>query len=465
MKGAIMLPPIVGIDIGKESSEIQIIDSSNQPYGKTIHMKHTHTAMVSALHHIQKLKKELGSKPVIVMEATGHYFRITFYLFYNAGFEVALVNPIQTASFANIPNLRRAKTDKIDAKTIALLYRVGVLRIAKVPSKERIRLKGLCRDYWDFVNQANDWKRKLTALRDQIFLLYEKVFSNSFGHAALSVFLEYPTPEHILNEKTEILAKKIKELSRKSLAWAEKKVLLLKSVAKESPTIPGDKELYIQRLNSYARIIAMFNKEAVSVFRDIKMLVQNDPDYKLLLTIPGIGPITAATILGELGEFKWFKSSGEIVAFAGIDPKVFESGKFKGSRVHMSKRGTPYLRLVLYIIASSAVLAKRSGKPANPVLAAYYRSLRERGKPHKVAIGACMRKMVEYIFATLRDRKEFEVRQPTESSKQSELKATKPLEGVAFPVYDEQDRVISYAMEPVPISRVLDTIMKNLKTR
>ena len=111
------------------------------------------------------------------MEATGHH-RIVFYLFYNAGFKVALVNPIQTDAFANIPKIRRAKTDKIDAKGITLLYRIGNLMPAKVPSEKRTQLRELCRDYWDFTNQASNWKRKSNTVRDQIFLLYEKAFDD-----------------------------------------------------------------------------------------------------------------------------------------------------------------------------------------------------------------------------------------------------------------------------------------------
>jgi len=462
-----LLPPVTGIDIAKGFSEIQTIDPFNQPYGEPMRMEHNHKAMSNALHRIQKIGKALGTRPIIVMEATGHYFRIVFYLFYNAGFQVVLVNPIQTKAFANAPKIRRATTDKISAKGIALLYRMGMLTPARIPTQERIQLKELCRDYWNFINQAGNWKRRLTALRDQIFLLYEGAFRNPFGLTALSIFLEYPTPERILKEKRETLALKIKRLAHKSLAWAEKKADTLKSLASASPTLPEEERTAIRRLQSYARTIATLKAEADALLEDINALVKDDPEYELLLTIPGIGPITAATILGELGEFRWFKSAGEIVAFAGIDPKVSESGKYKAPRVSMSKRGSPYLRLALYIIASAAALPKRNGRIPNPVLGAYYRRLRERGKPHKVAIGACMRKMVGYIFATLRDGQGFEVREPAKSKKETEqAKPQRPatVRETTFPVYDEENRVIAYATDAVPISRILPQVMEKLRT-
>ena len=461
-----LLPPVTGVDIAKDFSEIQTIDSFNQPYGEPWRMEHTHKAMLNALHKIQKIGKSLGAKPIIVMEATGHYFRIVFYLFYNAGFQVVLVNPIQTRAFANAPKIRRATTDKISAKGIALLYRMGMLTPAKVPTQERIQLKELCRDYWNFINQAGDWKRRFTALRDQIFLLYEKAFSKPFGPTALGIFLEYPTPERILKEKREVLALKIKKLAHKSLAWAERKTDTLRALASASPTLPEEERTAIRRLQSYARAIATLKAEAVALLQEIKALVKDDPEHELLLTIPGMGPITAATILGELGEFQWFKSGGEIVAFAGIDPKVSQSGKYKVPRVCMSKRGSPYLRLALYIIASAAALPKRNGEIPNPVLGAYYRRLRERGKLHKVAIGACMRKMVGYIFATLRDGQGFEVREPGEGKKETQQAKPQLPEAVketTFPVYDEEDRVIAYATDPVPISRIVPQVMEELR--
>ncbi len=461
-----LLPPITGIAIAQGFSEIQTIDPCNQPYEKPWRMEHTHKAMLHALHRIQKIEKALGAKPIIVMEATGHYFRIVFYLFYNAGFQVVLVNPIQTKAFANAPKIRRATTDKISAKGIALLYRMGMLTPARLPTQRRIQLKELCRDYWNFINQATDWKRRLTALRDQIFLLYERAFSNPFGPTALGIFLEYPTPEHILQEKRETLTLKIKKLANKSLPWAERKADTLRALASASPTLPEEQRTAIRRLQSYARTIATLKAEADALLQEIKALVKDDPEYKLLLTIPGSGPITAATLLGELGESQWFHSAGEIVAFAGVDPKVSQSGKYTASKVHMSKRGSPYLRLVLYIIASAAALPKRNGKPPNPVLGAYYRRLRERGKPHKVAIGACMRKMAGYIFATLRDGQGFEVREPEEGKKgtqQAKPQRPETVKEDSFPVYDEEDRVIAYATDPVPLSEIVPQVMTRLR--
>ena len=457
------LPPVAGVDVAKNFSEIQIIDSYNEPYGKVIHpaIGGTHKAMIEALHKVQKAEKELGAKPVIVMEATGHYFKIIFYLFYNAGFDVVLINPLQTKSFSNAPNIRRATTDKISAKDIALLYRIGKLLPAKVPSETRIKIRSMTRDYWDFIDQASDWKRKFISVQDQIFLLYQRAFGKMFGTTALSIFLEYPTPERILKEKVEVIAEKVRKLARKPYSWAMQKVVLLQELATESPSVSEDIEMNIRKLQSYARAISVLSEEAKRLKSEIKELIQVDEDYKLLLTIPGIGPITGATIIGELGEFSWFKSAKEIVAFAGIDPKIFKSGKFEAVRVHMSKRGSPYLRRALFMAASTAAIAKSNGMAPNPVLGAYYCSLIKRGKHHKVAIGACMRKMIEYIFATLRDKKRFEVEGRHKKDEVGERK----VKNAAFPVYDEKGRVISYAQEPVHVGTIVGSVMQNIQQR
>lgn len=460
------LNPVAGVDVAKNFSEIQIIDASSKPYGNPIHMEHTHQKMVAALKKVQRAQKELDDRIAIVMEATGHYFRIVFYLFYNAGFDVAVVNPIQTKAFANAPKIRRATTDKISAKDLALLYRLGQLTPTKIPTATRVKLRDMERDYWRFKKQIHGWKMRFNAIRDQVFLLYEKAFDDMFSPTALSIFIDYPTPELLLNEDPDILVAKLRKRARKSQKWAEYKARLLIALAQESPSIPQDRKMLVKRLQSHAATIEFLINQANSLLKDIEKLIRDDREYKLLLTIPGVGPIVAATILAELGETSWFKKSKEIVAFAGIDPVVKKSGKFEKVEVHMSKKGSHYLRLALFIAASSAILSKRNGKSPNPVLRAYYSKLIGKGKTHKAAIGACMRKMAEYIFAVLRDGKPFEIRYPLKPSEKEQTctncQPEKDDEN-PFPVYDENGRVMSYATDPVPVRTVLHRVMKRIE--
>ncbi len=122
-----------------------------------------------------------------------------------------------------------------------------------------------------------------------------------------------------------------------------------------------------------------------------------------LTTIPGIGSVSAAAILGEIGDIQRFDTLKQLVAYAGIDPVLYQTGQFEASQTHMSKRGSPYLRHALWLAANAARLH-------DPQLNAYYQKRRAEGKAHGTVLGAVCRKLLARIFVILRDQRPYEVR-------------------------------------------------------
>ena len=127
--------------------------------------------------------------------------------------------------------------------------------------------------------------------------------------------------------------------------------------------------------------------------------------------MPGIGFITAVTLIAEIGDFNLFKSAKALVAFFGIDPYINQSGKFNGDKNKISKRGTRFRRRVLFTAAMASIRTTRNGQPVNSVLRDYYQA-KCVNKKNKVALVAVTNKMLQYIFAVLRDDKPYEVRKP-----------------------------------------------------
>jgi transposase len=125
------------------------------------------------------------------------------------------------------------------------------------------------------------------------------------------------------------------------------------------------------------------------------------PVYSLLRSIPGIGELTAVTILAEIGDVNKFPTPKQLVAFSGLDPSVFESGKFKSSNNRISKRGSAYIRKMLYR-AVIVGITRHSEKPVKPALYAYYTKKIAEGKPGKVAIVACCNKLLRIIYGVWR---------------------------------------------------------------
>jgi transposase len=140
-----------------------------------------------------------------------------------------------------------------------------------------------------------------------------------------------------------------------------------------------------------------------------------------LCSIPGIGLLTAATIVAEVGDFSAFSKPDRLVAYFGIDPSVKQSGQFEGTKNKMSKRGSRLLRRVLFTTALANVRKKRNGKEHNPILYEYYRK-KCLSKPKKVALGAVMRKLIAIIFAVIRDKKPFVLKRPEDHAKMLEAK-------------------------------------------
>ena len=151
------------------------------------------------------------------------------------------------------------------------------------------------------------------------------------------------------------------------------------------------------------KLLVVFHDFNINSFNLLIMKIHsvNEQFDCYLHTIPGIGIIGAATILAEIGDISRFKNSSALVAFAGIDPTVRQSGEFNSTHNHMSKRGSPYLRHAIFLAATTCSFH-------NSPLNAYYKKKRDQGKHHLTATGAVARKLTTVIYAVLRDSKPYE---------------------------------------------------------
>ena len=224
--------------------------------------------MCHLLHDHFKRRDEvyLGTaKPVIVMESTSHYHLILFPFFSDAGYEVIVVNPLQSNALENI-NVRKIKTDKVDAYRLALLYRMNVLRRSQVPTEMLRSLRMLCRQHYELKGDITRYKNRLTALLDQTFPGFSKIFSDPAEAGALAVLEQYPTPDHILAAAPSEMAGIIQEASHKSGEYGSRKAALLLDTSEQAARIgihaPGDPALMRKECNTAAN-----DPRSGSVFR------------------------------------------------------------------------------------------------------------------------------------------------------------------------------------------------------
>lgn len=416
--------PIAGIDVGKFFSEMAVLSPSNKV---VVRMKIHHdssTDVERAVELLKKTEKDFASRPFVVMESTGHYHKILFHSLCKAGFEVSVTNPIQTDSIKNI-GIRKVKNDKVDARRIALLCRFQELRTTNIPNEDIECLRSLCRQYYKLSDELTAYKNRLTGIVDQLMLNFKDVFSNIFSKASIAILEEYPTPAHILKANSSKLISLIRKNSRRSLKWSVAKYELLVSKARDFAPLSIHNASNIAMLGVYISMIRTLEDNLEKVLKAIHRVIAEDMakdmpilalTLELLQSLPGIGLLTAATILAEIGDFSAFSKPGKLAAYFGIDPSVMQSGEFTGTRNKMSKRGSRLLRRVLFTIALANIRTKRNKKACNPVMLEFYKQ-KCQSKPKKVALGAVMRKLINYIFAVLRDRKPYQLHSPQEHAK------------------------------------------------
>jgi transposase len=347
---------------------------------------------------LQKALSGLEGPVVIGLESTGHYWLTLFDALSQSGYQVSVINPVQVAAYRK-SGVRKVKNDRKDAWWIA-----DYMRIANLPPTDQqtpilLKLRDLTRFRNSLVQQISNLKRKVISILDRVFPEYETLFSNVFIQSSRALLQEAASAEEIaafdLSELTEIINK-----SSRGRFGMEKAQQILTA---------AQGSVGLSFLVDATRVQMLCLLQQLDLLLDqVKLLEQTISDLmdqipQFITSIPGIGPVTGAVILGEIGDVSRFEGSEQLVAYAGIDASVYETGQFKADHAHMSKRGSPHLRQAIW---QAATVAARH----DPELKAYYQKKRKEGKAYGVAIGAVCRKLTARIFIILKEQRPYIIR-------------------------------------------------------
>ena len=385
---------IVGIDVAKRSHEAIIMDEEGTVVQKSFSIANNCTGYNKLLEFVRRVTRDRAAV-TFGMESTGHYWLPLYTRLKKEGYQVYVINPIQSDALRGM-YLRQTKTDSRDSFIIADVIRFGRFSEANVPQEKLHALRELCRNRFFMVDSVSDVKRKLTALVDQCFPEYETMFSSMFVESSIAVLAKYPTPEKLSHANLSTLTSVLQNAS--SGRFGQGKAIQLRETAKNSFGVPDSCGCYASLISCYIKQIHFMKQQIDEVTLEIaRLLEEMNP---AITSIPGIGPVLGAVILSEIGDVARFKSAEKLAAFAGIDPTVKQSGDFVGTRNHMSKRGSPYLRRAIWMASSVAVLR-------DPMFHAYYEKKSAEGMRHMKIIGHVTKKMACVIFAVLRDNKDY----------------------------------------------------------
>lgn len=389
----------LGIDIGKRTHAASIMSSTGKILLKGFSFKNTTEGGEQLLQQLNRFSKN-PSDFSIGMEATGHYWLALFSFLDMNQYIVHVINPIQTDGWRKGIEIRKRKNDRIDSVLIADLIRYGTFDESVLCDEALFELKQLTRYRTYLKGTASDFKRKIIAVIDQIFPEYESVFSKQgiFGKASKQVLYELSSPEAINALSIEKLAQFLAKYSRGRLRL--KKAENLKQAAAHSFGITFAQKAYIFQLRSMLEQLIFLDSQVEEVDREIEQRMTKLDS--VILTVPGISYTNGAIILGEIGDISRFSAPKKLVAYAGIDASVTQSGEFESTYNVMSKRGSPYLRKALF---SAALVASNY----DPTLKAFYQKKISEGKHHLTAIGAVMRKLCYIIHTILIKNKAYQI--------------------------------------------------------
>ena len=384
----------IGVDIAKNNHEASIIDSD----GKLVSESFSFSNSIRGLKKFQKFISSFSidsNNCIIGMEATGHYWLSLYSFLIDLGFSCIVINPIQSDAFRKM-YIRQTKNDSVDSFVIAQILRFGEFSVSHFSDEDTFSLRNLSRFRFALVDEAADWKRKLVAILDQVFPEYSSLFSNIYGVTSKELLSKYPLPEDMISIPADELAKLLSKCSRGRFGIDKAKEIQEK--ASNSFGVKFALKSFSFQIKQIIAQISFLEEQILQIEDEISSMINSL--CTVITSITGIGNVLGAAILSEIGDISRFERANQLVAYAGLDVAVKQSGNFNATDTKISKRGSPYLRRAIWLAASVAAFK-------DPALSVYYQKLRQRGKAHGTAIGAVARKLTNIIFAVLRDNKAY----------------------------------------------------------
>lgn len=385
----------IGIDIAKRSHQAAVTDISGNIIVKPFNFKNTAAGFTQFL-SVLEANSVSKDNCVIGLESTGHYWYPLYFFLVEQKFSVKVFNPIQTAAFREI-TIRKVKNDNLDSIMIADFTRFGRYSETYIPSENMLALKNLSRFRLSVCDICGSLKKRTIVLLDLVFPEYASVFCDMFGTTSKQLLEKYSTPDEFSEISTTKLANFILKASRGRNG--REKAELIKTAAQNSIGISYAIDTFSFEIKQLIEQIEFMENQLSEIDAEMAKLLA-ESEYSVITTISGVGPTLGSIIVSEIGDIERFETSSKLVAYAGLDASVKQSGEFNSSHNKISKRGSPYLRRALWMAAFMSL-------QCDPALYDYYSRLRARGKSHRLATTAVARKLCIIVWAIMKSKKPY----------------------------------------------------------
>ena len=378
----------VGIDVAKDKHDCFAMNSDGEILIEKLTITNNLDGFETLYNSLMNFSDSLDNIKV-GLEATGHYSNNILNFLTEKGFNIYLINPLQTNLYVKGQSLRKTKTDKLDAHVIATMLVSDNLKPYIPVSYHISELKSLTRHRFRLVKENSKFKTSLVRLVDIVFPELPKIVSSVAQKSCLALLYELPSAKDIAECNLTHLTHLLSDNSYKH--FGRDKAIQIRDLARNSIGLNSNSVSF--ELKQTISIIQFIQEQLDDVEKRIKQILKeiNSP----ILTIPGISFKTAGSILAEIGDISRFDSPAKLLAFAGLDPSMYQSGKFFSTHSVMVKRGSKYLRFALMTAARMVCLN-------DSTFNAFKDRKMAEGKHYMVAMGHVAKKLVRVIYYLLK---------------------------------------------------------------
>ena len=376
----------VGIDVAKDKHDCFILSSEGEVLADVFTIPNNAEGFATMLQTIRRCTRP-ADKIKVGLEATGHYSYNILGFLLDCGLPTYVINPLHTNLYRKSLTLRKTKTDRVDARTIATMLMSDVdLKSYTDTSYHNEELKSLTRYRFDKVRERGKLKQSVSRLVTILFPELERIVPSLHITSVYALLSEFPGAHQIAATHLTHLKTVLSDASKGR--YGREKAVEIREAARNS--IGSRMPAKSLELKHTIQLIRELDAEIDEVEKEINSRM--DEIHSPITTIPGIGYRMGAMILAEIGDFHNFDSADKILAYAGLSPSTYQSGQLTNCYSHMEKRGSRYLRYALFNATKYVCLW-------DPTFAAYLSKKRAEGKHYNVAISHAAKKLVRLIYA------------------------------------------------------------------
>ena len=383
-----------GIDVAKDKHDCLITNSDGEVLFNPFTIPNNRCGFDQLFKSLESCSNDF-SQIKIGLEATGHYSDNLLEFLISKGLTTYVINPLHTNLYRKSLSLRKTKTDKVDAHSIVTMLRTENLKSYSHTSYHIRELKSLTRYRFSLVQDCARLKSSYARLCVILFPELESIFPTLHMKSVYTLLKELPSANAVSCCHLTRLTHLLSDASRGR--YTKDKAIEIRNVARSSiGSFSAVKSLELQQT---IILIQLMEEQIKQVEDKINPII--DSLHSPIMTIPGISYRMAAIIIAEIGDFNNFQSAEQILAYAGLEPSVYQSGQLTSTHSKMVKRGSKYLRYALFNSAKYVC-------HWDPTFAAYLAKKRGEGKAYNVAVSHAAKKLTRVIFHLVKTNQEFQ---------------------------------------------------------